>query len=169
MPINIRSILSGEINAIDIDFTLDFPLDYTPPGISISEPITVRGTITNQAGYIRINSEAAVKYTAECARCLYPIKSEIKTLFVKTIAVAGTLEQEEDEDDEYVLAYDGFLDIKELVSEQIAIELPSRVFCSDDCPGLCPICGKNLKNGDCGCKDDDIDPRLEPLKKLLEQ
>ncbi|MFR6279290.1 MAG: hypothetical protein ACLULM_10605 [Acutalibacter sp.] len=32
---------------------------------------------------------------------------------------------------------------------------------------MCPICGKNLNQGDCGCEKDTVDPRLAILKELL--
>jgi uncharacterized protein len=49
------------------------------------------------------------------------------------------------------------------------MEFPSRFLCSDDCKGLCQRCGKNLNEGACNCGKDEIDPRLAPLKKILEE
>ena len=39
----------------------------------------------------------------------------------------------------------------------------------EDCPGLCPVCGKKLKVGKvCTCHKPETDPRWDKLKKLLE-
>jgi uncharacterized metal-binding protein YceD (DUF177 family) len=55
------------------------------------------------------------------------------------------------------------------VLEMIVLEIPPFALCSDDCPGLCPICGKHLKDGDCGCRaEKQINPKLEILRTLLE-
>ena len=35
--------------------------------------------------------------------------------------------------------------------EAILLALPSNPVCADDCPGLCPRCGKRLAEGPCGC------------------
>ena len=59
------------------------------------------------------------------------------------------------------------LNMDEPLREQIEMEFPVRFLCKDDCRGLCPKCGKNLNEGGCGCDTKEIDPRLEPLKKLL--
>ena len=34
---------------------------------------------------------------------------------------------------------------------------------------VCPKCGKPRREGDCGCPTKEIDPRLAPLQKILEQ
>ncbi|NIR65724.1 MAG: DUF177 domain-containing protein, partial [Aliifodinibius sp.] len=40
--------------------------------------------------------------------------------------------------------------------------------CTPDCKGFCPICGENLNLKTCDCQVETVDPRLEPLKKLLD-
>ena len=47
------------------------------------------------------------------------------------------------------------------------LSLPEGVLCSEGCRGLCPVCGKNLNDGDCGCGNDDTDPRLEALRDFM--
>jgi uncharacterized protein len=41
--------------------------------------------------------------------------------------------------------------------------------CKPDCKGLCAQCGQNLNEGQCDCDAEPIDPRLAPLRALLEQ
>ena len=59
-------------------------------------------------------------------------------------------------------------DAGELVREDIILSLPYRFLCREDCKGLCPVCGKNLNTGSCGCRSGKVDPRLEILKKLID-
>ena len=33
---------------------------------------------------------------------------------------------------------------------------------------VCPVCGKNRNEGDCGCEKQTVDPRLEILKQLMD-
>lgn len=78
-------------------------------------------------------------------------------------------ELDEDSIDDYALIEDGFLEIDDELLGQLEMEFPSRFLCSEDCLGLCQRCGKNLNEGDCGCPAHEPDPRLAPLKKILEQ
>ena len=59
------------------------------------------------------------------------------------------------------------LDLDELLTEDLLLDVPSKFLCSPDCKGLCPSCGKNLNHGDCDCQQDTVDPRLAILKELL--
>ena len=42
-----------------------------------------------------------------------------------------------------------------------------KTLCRDDCKGLCPVCGKDLNTGACGCDPTEIDPRFESLRALV--
>ena len=43
-----------------------------------------------------------------------------------------------------------YVDISEEIRAEMLLELPMTLLCSDDCAGLCPVCGANLNDGDCG-------------------
>jgi uncharacterized protein len=36
------------------------------------------------------------------------------------------------------------LDLRSWARDALALALPAQIVCSDDCRGLCPICGENL-------------------------
>lgn len=57
----------------------------------------------------------------------------------------------------------------EQLTELLEEEFPFRILCREDCAGLCPRCGKDLNEGSCQCESDEIDPRLAPLKDILEK
>ena len=88
----------------------------------------------------------------------------------KTVAPRDVLNDlDEDRLDDYAIIEDGFLDMDEQLIAQLEMEFPARFLCSEDCKGLCQRCGKNLNDGKCGCPEKEIDPRMAPLQKLLEQ
>jgi len=112
----------------------------------------------------------SVAYNAECARCLAPVSGEFALDLEKTVASRDMLgDLDEDRLDDYAIIEDGFLDIDEQLREQLEMEFPARFLCKEDCKGLCPKCGRVLNEGDCGCDLKEIDPRMEPLRKLLEK
>jgi uncharacterized protein len=58
------------------------------------------------------------------------------------------------------------IDLEQLMRERFEMSLPMKPLCSEDCRGLCPVCGTNLNRGSCDCKTDWEDPRLAALKTL---
>ena len=44
------------------------------------------------------------------------------------------------------------VDLTEDIREDILLAFPQTFHCSDDCKGLCPMCGHNLNDGPCSCK-----------------
>ena len=62
---------------------------------------------------------------------------------------------------------DDGIDLAPLVRDTVLAALPIRNLCRPDCKGLCPKCGADLNQGDCGCDREAVDLRLEVLKNLL--
>jgi DUF177 domain-containing protein len=56
------------------------------------------------------------------------------------------------------------LDLAPSVSDAISLAEPIAPLDRPDCPGLCPVCGQPLDEGEHEHPDDEIDPRLEALK-----
>ena len=67
-----------------------------------------------------------------------------------------------------LLDENGQLNVDDEILEIMTLLFPKKFLCSEDCPGLCPTCGKPKREGNCGCPDKEIDPRLAVLKKLLD-
>ena len=174
MKLDLRPLLAGE-RLLTFDYEL--PLNIDPEdtssflyGVSFPSPMKVRGEITNTAGYMRMTLTMSVDYQAACARCLSPVAGCFSLNLEKTVAPRKLLSDlDENKLDDYAIIDDGFLDMDEPLLEQLEMEFPIRFLCSEDCRGLCPKCGRNLNEGECGCETKEIDPRLEPLRKLLLQ
>ena len=73
---------------------------------------------------------------------------------------------EEDDEVEIIDPGSRVIDLVNRVRDAIALELPLRVFCRQDCKGLCSTCGQNLNESDCDCSAEQIDPRWEALAKF---
>ena len=173
MRLDLRPLLAGDRH---LAFDYELPLDTDPEdsssflfGVSFPSPMKVSGDITNTAGYMRMTLTMSVDYQATCARCLAPISGEFTLDLEKTVAPRNLLgDLDEDRLDDYAIIEDGFLDMDEPLREQLEMEFPLRFLCKEDCKGLCPKCGKNLNEGECGCSLKEIDPRLAPLQKILD-
>ena len=64
------------------------------------------------------------------------------------------------------LAEGGRAELDVIASEQIYLNLPLKPLCREDCQGLCPTCGANRNRLKCGCRSEELDPRLAPLLEL---
>ena len=125
------------------------PDTYTfPNGLHWDVEVTNTGEAFLVMGTLR--GDAVVP----CARCLedaeYPIDVPVDGYFV--------IEPSDDDDDEQddiefgVVSPDHTIDIMDALQSALVLELPMTPLCRDDCKGLCPHCGANLNDGDCGCE-----------------
>ena len=174
MKLDLRPLLAGD-RLLEIDYELPIVVDSEDIGsflygVGFPSPMKVKGEITNTAGYMRMSLSMSVEYRAECARCLSPVSGEFTLDLEKTVAPRNLLgDLPEDKLDDYAIIEDGFLDMDEPLREQLEMEFPARFLCREDCRGLCQKCGKNLNEGDCDCDHREFDPRLEPLRRILEE
>lgn len=168
MKLDIGALLRGETRLIQFDYML------TPENVNsvtFKSDAHITGKVTDNGGYMRLSLNAKVPFTAECARCLEPINDVFSLNMELTVAVKGSVSDKELEEnmDEYAVVEDNCIDIDDQVREAIIIDFPMRFLCRDDCPGLCPKCGKKLAYGDCGCSSKkEIDPRFASLQKIID-
>lgn len=167
MTLDLRPLLRGETDCINIDYTL---VPEKIQGVEFGDA-AVKGCVTDQGGYIRLTLSAEVEYSSECARCLCPVSGRFTMDFERTVSDEKTLSKEaiEENDGEYAIMVDGRLDIDDELLEEILLTFPQKLLCSEDCKGLCPKCGKRLNDGECSCDTREIDPRLAVLKNLFSE
>ena len=66
-----------------------------------------------------------------------------------------------------VYAYEGdVLDLDRAVMDYFYLNLPLISVCKPDCKGLCPVCGANRNETDCGCLQAETDHPFSVLKDL---
>ena len=128
-------------------------------------PVRIAGRAQNRAGIVSIGYQADFVLGAVCDRCLTPLVRPERMEFSHTVVLSLNRE----ENDEFIVVSDGLLDLAELVNADILLELPTSVVCGEDCKGLCPICGHNLNEGDCGCDRSVPDRRFDKLRELLSE
>ena len=166
MVVDVAPLLRGEVKKIDIDYMLSAePVD----GV-VFETAHVVGNIVDNSGYMRLRLKVELVYHGECARCLAPVDGVFSLDFERTVAAEGTIEEDKAEElaDEYVILKEHELDVDGALCEELFLSFPSRLLCSEDCLGLCPKCGRPKREGDCGCSEKEIDPRLAVLKHFFD-
>jgi len=124
------------------------------------------------ADAFRVTGRAVTRLEMPCSRCLepfeVPVDARFELRYVPATSNTGDDEREIAEDDLTTAFYrEGTLDVMEMVREQFQLALPMKPLCAEACRGLCPECGTNLNRASCGCTHAWEDPRLAPLRGLL--
>ena len=163
MLLDLKDIFVSDGEMKDVGYQLDMHEVDIAGEHPFCSPVEVRAHVENRSGIVTVDIEADFVYSAHCDRCIAPVERGYHYRFSHKLIE----ELEEDYNDDYIEAPDLSLDLDELVSSDILLELPSKFLCRGDCQGLCHKCGHNLNLGDCGCDRAEIDPRLEKLKELL--
>lgn len=168
MVLDLGPMLRGEVQKMDFDYLLpsgEFGDDRFAGDAQVS------GRITDEGGYMHLILSATIPYATECARCLTPVTGTFSVELERTVAVKETLTREQIEEnvDEFAVVENGKLDLDDTVREELLLSFPMRFLCREDCPGLCPKCGKPLADGPCGCDLKEIDPRWAVLKTLFDK
>ena len=122
-------------------------------------------SVVNRSGYMLLTLQAEAEYETRCARCLEKLHRKITLDLEKNAALKNDIRED---DDDTVPVADSAIELDGPAGELLFLGLPTRDLCREDCRGLCPKCGKNLNEGDCGCDRKEIDPRLAVLKKFLD-
>lgn len=151
----------GTRKEFDFNFTqLSLPEDLLLVDIQgkISISVTEDGVVAD--GKIRALTRLL------CSRCLedywQPVNISFTEMFTKHPIEnsPNNLEQQ--------LPSDGSLDLTPIIRDYAVLDIPISQVCKPDCKGLCPVCGGNLNQEDCGHRQESIDPRMEGLRELLE-
>jgi DUF177 domain-containing protein len=131
---------------------------------------------------VLVEGHAKAELSVPCGRCLAPVPLDVPVDFEMTLVpadeygaeplggrerdhapVSGSFEAQEAEEDVY---RGKVIDLDPLVREQLLLALPGYPVCREGCKGLCPVCGANLNERDCGCERKPPDPRWAKLKDL---
>jgi uncharacterized protein len=132
------------------DFSLaedSWPDIDTPGGIArVVGPVALSGKVQVVEDEVLIQAALCATLAQACSLCLSPFDTvydlSLEELFVK-------------EEDGYLsekFAYSGDqLSLDAMVESNLVLALPIQSLCSPGCKGLCPVCGSNRNEKDCGC------------------
>ncbi|MDQ3712458.1 MAG: DUF177 domain-containing protein [Acidobacteriota bacterium] len=133
--------------------------------------VKVEGELTKRIVQTDVEGEIFAEVETECSRCLLTTDLKLEFSFEAAFITAENYTEAKEaqikEDDLDVSIFSGDeIDVKELVREQILLNLPEQTFCREDCKGVCEKCGANRNLIDCNCEVKEVDPRWQGLRKL---
>ncbi len=130
-------------------------------------------TVTREYDAIRVTGRVTAPLALSCSRCLADFTSFVDTNFTiffrKAAAATSPVEDEVElgEMDLLSSTYSGDeIDVTHEIEEQIAMEIPLKPLCNDDCRGLCHECGIDLNTSGCSCSKDPVSLTFSALKNF---
>jgi uncharacterized protein len=126
-------------------------------------PVYVDATMTSREDGIDVKGRAWGRFDLSCSRCLLEYAEEFGVNFKETYYYEAELA---DERDGYEISGQT-VDLEPMLRDAIVLSIPIRPVHSEDCRGLCTMCGTDLNVATCEHVEEPTDIRWAPLAKLF--
>lgn len=166
MKIELKSIFEKPETAKTLELSYESP---ELGGLQVADPGMTRLTMAPASkDRYRLSGEGTVTLKIPCARCLSPVLTVVPFSYsYECSRKNGT-----DEDGEQLpfLLDEETIDTDLLISSELTQAIPMRVLCREDCKGVCPVCGKDLNEGNCMCGERSAPTRFaDAIAKALQE
>jgi uncharacterized protein len=152
---------SGEGRSLDVEVPVegfDFGgQSYLVEGGAVDARLDVSHTVSGYA--FRLRFAAALE--GPCVRCLETADQSVEVDAREIDQPGGGEELSSPYFDETA-----DLDLRSWARDALALALPTQIVCSDDCAGLCMVCGENLNRSPDHAHEREPDPRWAALREL---
>jgi uncharacterized protein len=128
-------------------------------------PVLVEAEVESVVEGLLVSGDVTTTATLSCVRCLTERPQEVRVEVQELFA----LDSREAEEDGYAVLPDDRLPLDTMVRDALVLAFPFSPLCRPDCAGLCPVCGANRNEVDCGHDAGAVDERWEALAGLREQ
>ena len=161
MKIDVSNLLTDNKLSVDYVEKLTMPSSYNIINNLIE--VNVKGEITKIKSDFVFDANIKSTLRFYCNLCLEPV--DIKLDFC--INELFSDDEVKNEDIEVWKFTDNILELDEIVLVNILLNIPMKIVCSEQCKGLCPVCGKNLNFDECECDKNVNDNRFAELFVLM--
>jgi len=138
-------------------------------GAEFSRAVEVDLTFRSSGDDFFCTGTARTEVGLQCSRCLenylHPLK--IRLEFLVRVGKDQIEIQYPDQAEPLISPGSQSFSVDSLIKETVLLNLPLKPLCSEECKGLCPMCGANLNTSSCRCKKEKLDPRWEKLKDIF--
>lgn len=167
MLINLSDVLSADhktvSHTVPVEMT-ELKTDFGVFKVQSAEELDLKITHEKE-GKLYIEGATSMVIAIPCDRCLKDVPTEFELDFQKSIDLNDDTEAEELDEKNYIDGYN--LDVYKLLFNEILVGWPMKVLCSEDCKGICSVCGQNLNEATCDCESTDLDPRMSVIRDVF--
>ena len=167
------SVKELELRKISFDKMFEVgQIEFAGEDLEQGSPLHATGSaelLPESGGQLRVWGRYTVEMAALCDRCLahvrYPLEAEFDLYYRPASDVPEEEEVKIDAGEAEIGFYEDGLELEDILREQVLLALPMQRVCQSACKGICPACGKNRNETECGCKPE-VDDRWGALRKL---
>ncbi|MGB3974916.1 MAG: DUF177 domain-containing protein [bacterium] len=159
-------VLAFSLPASEIDIQIE--------NSKLADEVSFKGSIQRFGERFILSGRLESRWIFQCDRCLKSYECLMETPVLMHYVeqkddgrIASHTFKDTDEEPEEIVK--DAINLLDALKEQLILQLPMKMLCSDTCKGLCPQCGHNLNKGDCKCPPPVTDSRFSKLKDLLEK
>ena len=138
------------------------------PGVSLTE-YRFEGTVSRSGEDCQVRGSLCGHLVCACDRCLTPFERSVSLELEVGVLRSGAPSERGEEVTEGVIRLsppDTTIDLAAPFRAAVLLDEPIKRLCRDDCRGLCPVCGANRNEIECGCDPSPKDSRWDALKNL---
>lgn len=169
LEFNVSHLLRKQVGAISLHH------------VDLEEPLALDDTTTRRiigdVELMRTNfgilsrAEVKAEIELECDRCLEPYVAHVSRGFAEEFlpvidVSTGRPVQSERIDDTFFISPNHIVDLTEAMRQHLLLVIPMHKLCTEECLGLCSLCGANRNMRDCGCVQEEDHP-LSAIAALL--
>ena len=170
-------------------------IEFQDPKLKQAAPLHASGQaelVLGSLGEIRVKGQVQVRLQADCDRCLEPAEFPVDSGFelyyrpVDEARLANNATRRGRQPEQAITAravrveekaldageaemgfYEGDgVELNDVLREFVLLALPMQKLCDENCKGICPVCGQNRNQKDCGCQSNAGDDRWAALKEI---
>ena len=132
----------------------------------------VNVSLYKEGSDIYLKGDVLAEFSSICSRCAESISSSLTQSLFCNFKPQSSKARSGDEEEDLALSYHNGqeVELESYALDQVMLNLPFSILCSEKCQGICPDCGINLNNINCKCKNSEStksDGKNKPFADLL--
>lgn len=138
------------------------PVSLSLHGAALHDEVEAALALRSLADGVLVRGETTVAVDLTCTRCLTMWTEDSRAVF------EAVYRHHPEPDDELPIEPGGWIEVGDLIRDEVSLALPARPVCRVDCRGLCPVCGSDLNIDPCGGHGEEADSPFVALRDLFD-
>lgn len=144
--------------------TGSIPLDISITNASVTSDGAIEAKLQSLSDGLVAGGTVTFDSQLSCNRCLLEWTEAMTVDFSQVYRF-----EPQDEDTELGIEDRVSIDLEVPIHDEATLALPTVSLCSDDCLGLCPVCGANMNSDPCDGHEPEIDSPFAALQDLFKE
>jgi len=142
---------------------VEFEGQMTFDDLSVADPVRIQVHLAQAGDRIQVKGTVATGIVRACSRCacefVAPITTPVEEYFIPAGSPEAQFQEELCAEEMNVFTYDeNYIELGEVIRQNLIAAIPMRSLCREDCKGICPGCGQDLNLGPCRCEPGSVQP-----------